>query len=698
MSRTPRPRSNRFRPSLGRLEVRDVPAGYLAIGSGPGGIATVAIRVDIQDALAGSPPNSLGQQPDPLSDGKTETTTQIFNPFGGFRGGVKVASGNFDGDEVTPDQLVTAAGAGGGPHIIVWNMRESRDGRIVTDGVRASFFAFDPRFVGGVNVTTGDLNGDGRAELITAAGPGGGPHVRVWTEVNGTFVLVNEFFAYDVNFRGGVNVGSGQGYQTLTQVRQPLDSPLPDDFATTPYNDLFDTPGIQDGVPLVGLDRGVEVGGIDVNNTGRPVPTGHTGTLDEDGQPFPYVTVASGQIQYLSANLTNSYNNIAYDSEGELVFASWDADDENFPGAPFQPDVTYGPFIRVGDGDAGDDEIIARIPANIGPVTFRNQLVTGPGAGGGAHVRVWEFAGGGGAAFVNEGVSLEFFAFEESFAGGVNVAIGSVVANPTPIGNEVTPGRTDLDTGEFIADTTRNSGSVALGEFPQDPNLRRKYSTQILVSQASGGSRVRVFSDSNPLELGGAPSIRFNVEDVVLVATEVQLDTVLDPDAPLNNFTRPEFSTTFTRAIDQGFTGGVSVAIAALTFTGSANDLLVGNDPVFTDPDNPADTFRVNPTLGQAVFGAGLSSGQASRGARVRVFNQLSPVGFNETEFPYDDAVSSESLPADDFIAFSNSNGGISVAFGFGQLGPKGVDIISLPAISIETLDNPLLADNFQFV
>jgi hypothetical protein len=69
--------------------------------------------------------------------------------------------------------------------------------------------AYDPAFRGGVSVAAGDTTGDGNADIITGAGPGGGPHVRVFEGVTGA--AVRSFFAYDLAFRGGVNVGALPG-------------------------------------------------------------------------------------------------------------------------------------------------------------------------------------------------------------------------------------------------------------------------------------------------------------------------------------------------------------------------------------------------------------------------------------------------------------------------------------------------------
>ena len=72
----------------------------------------------------------------------------------------------------------------------------------------ASFFAYDPAFPGGVSVAAADLTGDGVAEIITGAGPGGGPHVRAFSLAGGVVTEVASFFAYDPAFPGGVHVAA----------------------------------------------------------------------------------------------------------------------------------------------------------------------------------------------------------------------------------------------------------------------------------------------------------------------------------------------------------------------------------------------------------------------------------------------------------------------------------------------------------
>ena len=132
-------------------------------------------------------------------DGSPEVTNLL--AFGPFMGGVRVAVGDVNRDGV-PD-LVLGAGAGGGPHVRVLS---GTDPSVEL----ASFFAFTPAFTGGVYVAAGDVDGDGAADLIVGAGAGGGPHVRVFSGAAlPALVELASFFAYVPGFTGGVRVAVG---------------------------------------------------------------------------------------------------------------------------------------------------------------------------------------------------------------------------------------------------------------------------------------------------------------------------------------------------------------------------------------------------------------------------------------------------------------------------------------------------------
>lgn len=119
-------------------------------------------------------------------------------PFAGFKGGVRVASGDVNGDGV-PDAIVTAIEAGNG-HVKVF---DGTTGAQLTSAI-GSFFSFQG-FAGSVNVAAGDVNGDGYADVIVVA-DGANGHTKVFSGFDGT--LLGSFFAY-TGFLGNVTVSAG---------------------------------------------------------------------------------------------------------------------------------------------------------------------------------------------------------------------------------------------------------------------------------------------------------------------------------------------------------------------------------------------------------------------------------------------------------------------------------------------------------
>ena len=120
-----------------------------------------------------------------------------------FTGGVLIDAGDFNGDGLA--DIVVTADIGGGPRVRVFDGAKIS---INSPTIIADFFGIaDPNFRGGSRAAVGDLNADGRADLLVMAGPNGGPRVSIY---DGQSIaagtprnLIPDFFAFEPSLRDG---------------------------------------------------------------------------------------------------------------------------------------------------------------------------------------------------------------------------------------------------------------------------------------------------------------------------------------------------------------------------------------------------------------------------------------------------------------------------------------------------------------
>ncbi len=281
-------------------------------------------------------------------DGSVEQ--EFFAYADNFSGGATVASGDVDGDGI--EEIITGAGFGGGPHVRIFNIKGELKGQ---------FFAYNPNFRGGVTVAAGDIDGDGIDEIITGAGFGGGPHVRIF-DMYGD--VKAQFFAYHPGFRGGVNVAAGD----------------------------------------VNGDGKVEIV-TGAGNTGGPQVRIFKANGQVQAQFFAYHPNFRGGVKVAVANIDGGTIN----QQMEIITAPGQGggphirifdNHANIRGQFFAYNKNFHGGVNLSAGDIDQDGI--------------DEIITGAGPGGAPHVRVFE---------TNGKLIGSFYAYEAGFDGGVNVGV-----------------------------------------------------------------------------------------------------------------------------------------------------------------------------------------------------------------------------------------------------------------------------------
>ena len=131
------------------------------------------------------------------------TLLTAFNAFApNFIGGVNLATGDVNGDGAV-DLIVAPAAGMKNPVIEVFNGLTLRTTHAL---LGKAFPAFESGFYGGINVAAGDLGKNGYDDIV-ATRSGGVPTVNIFNGMG--YGLLETFNAFDPNFKGGVTVAVG---------------------------------------------------------------------------------------------------------------------------------------------------------------------------------------------------------------------------------------------------------------------------------------------------------------------------------------------------------------------------------------------------------------------------------------------------------------------------------------------------------
>ncbi|VTR99218.1 FG-GAP repeat domain-containing protein [Tuwongella immobilis] len=144
--------------------------------------------------------------PDPVTGTFSNLFDATVSPFGVVGVNVRSATGDVDGDGIADLILIS------GPGIpIRFSVISGLDNTTVLVPPTAPF-AGSEDFAGGGFVTVGDLNGDGIAEIAVTPDQGGGPRVTIFSRdpvSKALFVSANFFGIDDPTFRGGARAALG---------------------------------------------------------------------------------------------------------------------------------------------------------------------------------------------------------------------------------------------------------------------------------------------------------------------------------------------------------------------------------------------------------------------------------------------------------------------------------------------------------
>src|SRR3990167_2074105 len=136
--------------------------------------------------------------------GKWTSVNWDFYAYLGLASGINITVGDFDNDR--KDEIAAVPSIGGQAIIKIFGLRNGKI-KLLTPQIQA----FTKKFRGGAYIASVDLNADGKDEIVASVASKGGPQIQVFgINRSGKYALANPgFFAFSKKMKNGVAVGVG---------------------------------------------------------------------------------------------------------------------------------------------------------------------------------------------------------------------------------------------------------------------------------------------------------------------------------------------------------------------------------------------------------------------------------------------------------------------------------------------------------
>lgn len=300
-----------------------------------------------------------------------------------------------------PSFIIAAQKSTGAPEVKVYNNKTE---------LLKSFYAYNKASRIAVNVAAADLDGDRELDVVTGVGKGGAPQVNIFS-LQG--ILKSSFYAYNPTYLRGFSVAAGDvdgdGYKEIVTAPMPGGGPH---------------------IRIFSFDGRLKSQFFAFEESTRYGTSVATGDMDGDGVDEIIVGSGSGRsaaVRVFTWKGILKRELIVFPESfaGGVSVATIDLEGDNKKEIVVGAGPGGGPQVRVINQDGGvlmQFFAFARtfkggVQVASGDVNQdqRDEIIVGAGTGGGPQVRVFNAYGS---------LMTQFFSFESSYRGGVNVASG----------------------------------------------------------------------------------------------------------------------------------------------------------------------------------------------------------------------------------------------------------------------------------